>query len=477
MMNRTYIAIDLKSFYASVECVDRHLDPLDTNLVVADERRGNGTICLAVSAALKSFGVPGRPHLFEARQKVAELNAERGRPGVRSQSASQLRADPSLAVDFYIARPRMARYIEYSARIYGIYLEFVDSADIHVYSIDEVFIDATPYLRMYRMSGTELAITIVKRIIERTGITATAGIGTNLFLAKVAMDIKAKHMEADSHGVRVAELDEMSFRREMWPHTPMTDFWRIGGGTAATLTRMGLHTMGDVARCSLKNAGWLYRIFGVNAELLIDHAWGREPVTIADIKAYSPAEHSLQTGQVLPSPYSTEKARIVVMEMANSLCLDMVSKGLATDRVSLWLSYEHKDRTHPHKSSHGSVQLGETTASCRLIAHSVLEIFDSIADRSRMIRRIGICAERVKAQPILTPIRTEGLQLNLFADSSAQIEAWRKVRMSRVRELSRQKAIVEIMRRFGKNAILRGINFCDGATQRIRNTQIGGHSA
>lgn len=477
MMNRTYIAIDLKSFYASVECVDRHLDPLDTNLVVADERRGNGTICLAVSAALKSFGVPGRPRLFEARQKVAELNAERGRPGVRSRSASQLRADPSLAVDFYIARPRMARYIEYSARIYGIYLEFVDSADIHVYSIDEVFIDATPYLRMYRMSGTELAITIVKRIIERTGITATAGIGTNLFLAKVAMDIKAKHMEADSHGVRVAELDEMSFRREMWPHMPMTDFWRIGGGTAATLARMGLHTMGDVARCSLKNAGWLYRIFGVNAELLIDHAWGREPVTIADIKAYSPAEHSLQTCQVLQSPYSTEKARIVVMEMADSLCLDMVSKGLATDRVSLWLSYEHKDRTHPHKSLHGSVQLGETTASCRLIAHSVLEIFDSIADRSRMIRRIGICAERVKAQPILTPIRTEGLQLNLFADSSAQIEAWRKVRMSRVRELSRQKAVVEIMRRFGKNAILRGINFCDGATQRIRNTQIGGHSA
>lgn len=476
-MNRTYIAIDLKSFYASVECVDRHLDPLDTNLVVADERRGNGTICLAVSAALKSFGVPGRPRLFEARQKVAELNAERGRPGIRSRSASQLRADPSLAVDFYIARPRMARYIEYSARIYGIYLEFVDSADIHVYSIDEVFIDATPYLRMYRMSGTELAITIVKRIVERTGITATAGIGTNLFLAKVAMDIKAKHMEADSHGVRVAELDEMSFRREMWPHTPMTDFWRIGGGTAATLARMGLHTMGDVARCSLKNAGWLYRIFGVNAELLIDHAWGREPVTIADIKAYSPTEHSLQTGQVLPSPYSTEKARIVVMEMADSLCLDMVSKGLATEKVTLWLGYEHKDRSQPHRSSHGGAHLGETTASCRLIAHSVLRIFDTIADRSRMIRRIGICAERVKAQPILTPIRTEGLQLNLFADSSAQIEAWRKVRMSRVRELSRQKAIVEIMRRFGKNAILRGINFCDGATQRIRNTQIGGHSA
>lgn len=476
-MNRTYIAIDLKSFYASVECVDRHLDPLDTNLVVADERRGNGTICLAVSAALKSFGVLGRPRLFEARQMVAELNAGRGQSGGSSRSASQLRADPSLAVDFYIARPRMARYIEYSAQIYGIYLEFIDSADIHVYSIDEVFIDATPYLRMYRMSGRELAIAIVGRIVERTGITATAGIGSNLFLAKVAMDIKAKHMEADPHGVRVAELDEMSFRREMWSHTPMTDFWRIGGGTAATLARMGLHTMGDVARCSLKNAGWLYRIFGVNAELLIDHAWGREPVTIADIKAYRPAEHSLQTGQTLPSPYSTEKARIVVMEMADSLCLDMVSKGLVTDKVSLGLSYEHKDRTHPRKSSHGGEHLGEATSSCSLIAHSVLGIFDSIADRSQMIRQISICAERVKAQPSLTPIRTEGLQLNLFADSSAQIEEWRKARMSRVRELSRQKTIVEIMRRFGKNAILRGINFCDGATQRMRNTQIGGHSA
>ncbi len=476
-MSKSYIAIDLKSFYASVECVERQLDPLDANLLVADLSRGDGTICLAVSAALKSFGIPGRPRLFEAKQRIAEINSTRPATFGSSYSAAKLRADSSLAVDFIIAKPRMALYIDYSTRIYDIYLEFVDASDIHVYSIDEVFIDATPYLRTYGMSAHRLAMKIVQRVAKRTGITATAGIGSNLFLAKVAMDIKAKHMTPDKFGVRIAELDEMAFRREMWQHTPLTDFWRIGHGIATRLAQMGLYTMGDIARCSLSDESWLYRIFGVNAELIIDHAWGREPVSIADIKAYRPIEHSLQRSQILPRPYSTLNARNVLIEMVDSLCLDMIAKNLATDSITLYIGYENRDVSRRQNTSHAKLNLGENSASCLLITERILSLFDSIVNRTQMIRRLAVCACNITTQDCPSSVAIDGLQLSLFDDNEAQIQAAHKSNQQRAREFSRQKTVVAIKARFGKNAILRGVNFCDGATQRERNTMIGGHSA
>ena len=473
---RTYIAIDLKSFYASVECVERNLDPLTTNLVVADESRTDKTICLAVSPSLKSYGIPGRGRLFEVRQKVREINAARARKARLAGSSSdnaEILANPHLFLDFIVAVPRMALYMAVSARIYEVYLKYVSSEDIHVYSIDEVFIDATDYLPLYKLTAHEMAIRMIRDVLATTGITATAGIAPNMYLAKVAMDIEAKHSPADRDGVRIAELDEMTYRRKYWTHRPLTDFWRIGRGIAARLEKNGMYTLGDVARCSLQHEAVLYRLFGVNAELLIDHAWGWEPCTMADIKSYRPSANSLSSGQVLSSPYSFEKARIIVREMTDLLVLDLVEKRLVTDQMVLHVGYDaesvkedyHGDleadwygRSVP-KPAHGSVNLGRQTSSTTLIADAMMDLYDRIVDRRLFVRRVYVVANHVVNESSI-----DGVQLDLFEEVE-----------DTSRERNRQEAILEIRRKFGKNAILTGINFEEGATTRERNNQIGGH--
>ena len=481
---RTYIAIDLKSFYASVECVDRGLDPLNTHLVVADASRTEKTICLAVTPSLKSYGIPGRARLFEVVQAVRRINAERRRmaPGRCFRGGSHdhaaLLADPSLELEYIVATPRMAHYMEVSGKIYGIYLRYIAPEDIHVYSIDEVFIDATAYLRTYGLSPHDLARKLIQEVLRETGITATAGIGPNLYLCKIAMDIEAKHIPADADGVRIAELDEAAYRRKYWTHRPLTDFWRIGHGIAARLEAAGLYTMGDVARCSLGkpweryNEDVLYKIFGVNAELLIDHAWGWEPCTMADIKAYRPSANSLSIGQVLSAPYPFEKARLIVREMTDQLVLDLVDKGLVTDQIILSVGYDTVDaqqatatdwygRPVP-KPAHGSANLPRPTSSTRLITDAMMELFDRIVAPDLSVRRVYVVAARVVREDSL-----DGVQLDLF-DEPAEDES---------RERSRQEAILAIRKKFGKNAILKGMNFDDGATARERNAQIGGHKA
>ena len=473
---RTYIAIDLKSFYASVECVERGLDALTTNLVVADESRTDKTICLAVSPSLKSYGIPGRGRLFEVKQRVRQVNAERARrarlTGKSSDNAA-VQTDPHLALDFLVAVPRMALYMEVSARIYETYLKYVSSDDIHVYSIDEVFIDATDYLPLYHLTAHELAMRMIRDVLATTGITATAGIAPNLYLAKVAMDIEAKHRQADKDGVRIAELDEMSYRRKYWSHRPLTDFWRVGRGIAARLEKNGMHTMGDVARCSLRTEEVLYRLFGVNAELLIDHAWGWEPCTMAAIKAYRPSANSLSSGQVLASPYSFEKGKIIVREMTDLLVLDLVEKRLVTDQMVLHIGYDMESLSDDYQGdieadwygrdvprpAHGSVNLGRQTSSTSLIADAVADLYDRIVDRRLLIRRVYVVANHVVDES-----RVEGVQLSLFDEPE-----------DHSRERNRQEAILEIRRKFGKNAILTGIDFEEGATTRERNNQIGGH--
>ena len=452
MAERQYIAIDLKSFYASVECVERGLDPLTARLVVADESRTDKTICLAVSPALKAYGIPGRARLFEVKQQLARR--EDGQP-----------------VDFLVAPPRMARYMEVSATIYRTYLKYVSAEDIHVYSIDEVFIDATAYLKTYRLSAHELALRMVRDVLATTGITATAGIGTNLYLAKVAMDIEAKHSPADADGVRIAELDEASYRRKYWSHRPLRDFWRVGHGIAARLEAIGLYTMGDIARYSLRNEEALYKLFGVNAELLIDHAWGWEPCTIADIKAYKPENNSISSGQVLQEPYDFQKGRLVVREMTDQLVLDLVGKRLVTDQMVLSIGYEAEQaydgpvetdwygRTVP-KPAHGSAGLGGHTSSTRRITDAVMNLYDHIVDPRLSVRRIYVVAAHVLDEA------AAGTQLDLFEAPEAS-----------AKERQQQEAILAIRRRFGKNAILKGMDFEDGATTRQRNNQIGGHKA
>ena len=473
---RTYIAIDLKSFYASVECAERKMDALTTNLVVADESRTDKTICLAVSPSLKSYGIPGRGRLFEVKQRVREINAARARKARltgKSFDNKAVQADPHLALDFLVAVPRMALYMEVSAKIYEIYLKYVSSEDIHVYSIDEVFIDATDYLPLYGLTAHELARRMIQAVLDATGITATAGIAPNLYLAKVAMDIEAKHSPADKDGVRIAELDEMSYRRKYWTHRPLTDFWRVGRGIAARLEKNGMYTMGDVARCSLRTEEVLYRLFGVNAELLIDHAWGWEPCTMAAIKAYRPSANSLSSGQVLSSPYTFEKGRIIVREMTDSLVLDLVEKRLVTDQMVLHIGYDTESLSADYqgdveadwygrnvpKPAHGSVNLGRQTSSSTLIADAVMDLYDRIVDRRLFIRRVYVVANHV-----IDESKVEGVQLNLFEEPD-----------NTGRERSRQEAILAIRRKFGKNAILSGIDFEDGATTRERNNQIGGH--
>lgn len=453
MEEKTYIAIDLKSFYASVECVARGLDALTTRLVVADDSRTDKTICLAVSPALKAYGIPGRPRLFEVKQRIARLKRE----------------NPRLELDFITAKPRMAKYLEVSGQVYGVYLRYIAPEDIHVYSIDEVFIDATEYLRMYGMDAHTLAMRLIREVLRETGVTATAGIGPNLYLAKVAMDIEAKHQQADKDGVRIAELTELSYRQKYWTHKPLTDFWRIGHGTEARLASAGMFTLGDVARMSLENEEVLYKLFGINAELLIDHAWGWEPCTMADVKSYRPSASSLSSGQVLMEPYPYEKARLIVREMTDSLSLDLVDKRLVTTQLVLHVGYEAGKGNGPMvrdwygrptpKPAHGSINLPFATSATSILLKGAMELFDRIIDKKLCVRRIYVIASIVKKEEEI-----DGTQLSLFEEP-----------VDTSRERKQQETILEIRRKFGKNAILKGMNFEEGATTRERNQQIGGH--
>lgn len=499
MQLRTYLAIDLKSFYASVECVERGLDAMTTNLVVADLSRTEKTICLAVSPSLKAYGIPGRARLFEVVQKVRQVNRERqkhaprGRLTGKSCFENELKADPSLAVDYIVAPPRMAHYMQCSTRIYQIYLQFVAPEDIHVYSVDEVFIDATSYLKANSLSAREFAKRIMKEVLKQTGITATAGIGTNLYLCKIAMDVGAKKTPPDEDGARIAELDEGTYRRTLWEHRPLTDFWRVGKGYADKLEAHGLYTMGDIARCSLGKPGeyysedLLYKLFGVNAELLIDHAWGWEPCTIADIKAYKPESNSLGSGQVLQEPYPYEKAKLVANEMAESLALDLVAKGLVTDQIVATIGYDRCNEEYKGeysvdrygrkvpKHAHGTANLGRQTASEKLIKKAVAELFERIVDRSLSVRRLYITATHVVPESQ----KREGTvrQLDLFTDEETEEKRRQAEDAELAREKKRQEAVLEIKNKYGKNAILKGMNLEEGATAKSRNEQIGGHKA
>lgn len=505
--NRVYMSIDLKSFYASVECIERKLDPMTTNLVVADPGRTEKTICLAVSPSLKAYGISGRARLFEVVQQVREVNRARLReaPGRKFSGASandrELKSSPQLALDYIIAPPRMAHYIEYSTRIYNVYLKYIAPEDIHVYSIDEVFIDATHYLSTYKCSARELAMKMILDVLETTGITATAGIGTNLYLAKIAMDIGAKHIKPDKNGMRIAELDEMSYRRLLWSHRPLTDFWRVGKGYVKKLEEHGLFTMGDIARCSIgkphsyHNENLLYKLFGVNAELLIDHAWGWEPCTIADIKAYKPTTKSVGSGQVLHSPYPYEKARLVVREMTELLVLDLVEKELVTDQMVLTVGYDIENLTNQEikkfyhgeittdsygrsipKAAHGTINLDRHTSSTKLIVKAVTELFERIVDNSLLVRRINLSANHVLDEKTLPKAKAVE-QLDLFTDYEA-LQAQKQAEEAELaREKKMQQAMLDIKRKYGKNAILKGMNLEEGATAVDRNRQIGGHKA
>lgn len=501
MNHKSYIAIDLKSFYASQECIARELDPMTTNLVVADASRTEKTICLAVSPSLKAFGIPGRARLFEVIQKVSEVNALRIQkaPGRKftgkSWDANELQRDPSLEIDFIVAPPRMAHYMECSTKIYEIYLKYIAPEDIHVYSIDEVFIDATPYLRTYGMSTYELTRKLIYDVLHTTGITATAGIGTNLYLCKVAMDIVAKRTEPDALGVRIAQLDEMSYRHTLWDHRPLTDFWRVGRGYEKRLEEHGLFTMGDIARCSLCYEDLLYKLFGVNAELLIDHAWGWEPCTIADIRSYKPENSSVGSGQVLHYPYEFEKAKLIVREMTDLLVLDLVDKNLVTDQMVLTIGYDRENLTKKEicqkykgeittdhygrkipKHAHGSINLSGWTSSTREITDAVMDLFDRIVDPGLLVRRVNLVANHVLPETEVP--KNEGpVQLNLFINSEAEAQAQEEQYKRNEREKNRQKAVLGIRRKYGKNAILKGMNYQEGATTKDRNHQIGGHKA
>ncbi len=489
---RQYIAIDLKSFYASVECVERGLDPLDTCLVVADESRTEKTICLAVSPALKAYGTGGRPRLFEVVRRIREENRRRGHQG-KSYYKNILDSHPEIAIDYLVTPPRMAHYIDYSSRIYNIYLRYIAPEDIHVYSIDEVFIDATAYLSTYRMTAHELAMMMIRDVLRQTGITATAGIGTNMYLCKIAMDIEAKKMPPDKDGVRIAELDEMAYRRLLWDHIPLTDFWRVGRGIAARLAPYGIVTMGDIARCSIDHEDFLYRMFGVNAELLIDHAWGWEPVTMDMIKAYRPETRSICSGQVLQSAYTADKARNVVLEMADNVSLELIDKHLVTDQVVLTVGYDTESLSDPAirvkyrgkvtsdfygrqvpVHAHGTINIETYTSSSRILVDKTAQLYDRIINPDLLVRRLTLALnhlireEDVKACP-------KTVQLDLFSDYEEIIRRQEAHTEQLAKERRQQEAVLKIKKIFGKNAILKGLNYAEGATQRDRNQQIGGH--
>ena len=499
--NRTFIAIDLKSMYASVECVARGLDPLTTNLVVADVSRTEKTICLAVTPSLKAYGIGGRARLFEVVQRLREVNYERQmkspsrRLTGKSFSDIELKEHPDWAVDYIAAPPRMAHYIDVSSKIYGIYLKYIAPEDIHVYSIDEVFMDVTDYLKSYKKTAHELAMTMIRDVLSQTGITATAGIGTNMYLCKVAMDIVAKKAPADEDGVRIAELDEMSYRKQLWDYRPITKFWRVGKGIAEKLAMYGIDTMGKVARQSVKNEELLYRLFGVNAELLIDHAWGWEPCTMDMVKAYKPENNSFSNGQVLQSAYDFRKARVVVQEMAENMALDLVSKRLVTDQIILTVGYDRESLTNPDirahyhgevttdyygrqvpKHAHGTANLSRKTSSTKLITEAIVDLFDRIVNKDLLVRRLNLTVNHVVNEEEANR-RTTPTQLDLFTDYEelARQQEAEKAELDKERRI--QEAQLAIKQRFGKNAILRGLNFEEGATAKERNEQIGGHKA
>lgn len=523
-MSRTFIAIDLKSYYASVECVMRNLDPLTTNLVVADSSRTEKTICLAVSPSLKAYGIPGRARLFEVVQKVKEANARRVNSAPNksftggSSNSLELAADPSLKIEYIIAPPQMRKYMTISTQIYNIYLKYVSSEDIHVYSIDECFIDVTDYLKLHNKSARELCKCMIQDVFSTTGITATGGIGTNMYLAKVAMDVMAKRTMPDSDGVRIAVLDERSYREHLWSHEPITDFWRVGRGIAKRLAEKQIFTMGDIARVSIGlppidkmdsaqyelrpdgrvvrpdgffNEELLYKMLGVNAELLIDHAWGYEPTTIDMIKSYEPENNSISTGQVLQEPYEYKKAAIVVREMTDALALDLVAKGLVTDQIVLMVGYDidnpdykgammidHYGRSIP-KSAHGSINIGKYSSLSSIIIEKTMELFKEIVNPELMVRRINIAANHVIAESQIPEnddgIYGEGEQLNLFTDYEKRAQEKAEEKAREAQEKSLQKAILSIHDRYGKNALLKGTDYMDGATTRMRNGQVGGH--
>ena len=504
---KTYIAIDLKSFYASVECRERSRDPLTTNLVVADPSRTEKTICLAVSPSLKKYGLSGRARLFEVIQKVNAANNIRKLKAPNhvfsgsSDDSTELQKNPSLKIDYIIAPPRMARYMEYSTKIYNIYLKYIAPEDIHIYSIDEVFIDVTHYLSTYNMTARTLAMTMIQDILDTTGITATAGIGTNMYLCKIAMDIVAKHIEPDKNSVRIAELDEMSYRRLLWNHRPITDFWRVGRGYSKKLEKIGLYTMGDIARCSIGkstdyyNEELLYKLFGINAELLIDHAWGYEPCTMEDVKAYKPETNSISSGQVLHCPYEFDKARLVVKEMIDLMALDLVDKGLVTSQIVLTIGYDIENMTDKNRSqsykgtvttnyygkkvpkpAHGTTNLPKRTSSTTLITNAVMELYDKIVNKKLLIRRINIVANKLVDEHSVKNVNKYE-QLDLFTDYEDLKKQREKENAESEREKRMQNTILDIKKKFGKNAILKGMNLQEGATAKDRNNQIGGHKA
>lgn len=492
--SKIYVAIDLKSFYASVECKERGLDPITTNLVVADSSRTEKTICLAVSPALKSYGIPGRARLFEVVQKVKEVNIYRKRKATNrtftgsSYSDIELKKNKSLELSYIIAPPRMAYYMKYSSKIYNIYLKYFSSDDIYVYSIDEVFIDVTHYLKTYNMRAKELVTKVIQDVYQTTGITATAGIGTNLYLCKIAMDIVAKHVKPDENGVRIAGLDEMAYRKLLWGHRPLTDFWRVGKGYTKKLEEHGMYTMGDVARMSVKNEDLLYKLFGVNAELLIDHAWGWESVTIESIKAYRPATNSICSGQVLHCPYNYENTKIIVKEMTELLALDLVEKGLVTNQIVLEVGYDvdnlknqaisslyngeittDKYGRKVPKHAHGTINIDHQTASSKVLTGYIIKLYEQIVNKQLLVRRINITVNNVVNENMVKTSDYE--QINLFVDY-AEVNEKRKKEEA---EKEIQKAMIGIKSKYGKNAILKGMNLQKEVTTIERNRQIGGH--
>lgn len=497
-MNKVYMCIDLKSFYASVECRERNLDPLDTNLVVADESRTDKTICLAVSPSLKSYGLGGRCRLFEARQKVKEVNYQRRKNNHykaftgKSYIASELNKNPNLELDFIAAVPRMKLYMKYSTNIYNVYLKYIAPEDILVYSIDEVFCDITNYLSFYKMTAEELVMKIIEDVYNTTGITATAGIGTNMYLAKVAMDVTAKKMKPNEYGVRMASLDEMKYKKELWSHKPLTDFWRVGKGYAKKLEENGMHTMGDVARMSINNEDFLYKLFGVNAEFLIDHAWGYEPCTIRDAKKYKPSTNSISQGQVLHCPYNYEKTKLIVREMTDNLVLDLVEKNLKTDQFVLTIGYDVESLTTPEiarkyrgevtidaygrrvpKHSHGTVNIDHKTSSTKVITNEIMKLYDRIVNPILLVRRLNLTAcnlvsEEVEDKPIIE-------QVDLFSNYEEISKQKEKSLEDEIEEKKIQKTLLDIKKKYGKNSILKAMNYEEGATAKERNKEVGGH--
>lgn len=507
MSERTYIAVDLKSFYASVECIERNLNPLTANLVVADSSRTEKTICLAVSPSLKSYGISGRARLFEVVQKMKEVNMIRRQKAPQqvfsgeSSDDTVLKEHPELAVSYITAPPQMALYMQYSTRIYNIYLKYVAPEDIHVYSIDEVFMDVTDYLNTSKLAAPEFAQQIIEDVLDNTGITATAGIGSNLYLCKIAMDIVAKHIPPDRNGVRIAELDEMKYRQLLWSHRPLTDFWRVGRGYAKKLEENGLFTMGDIARCSLGGPGdyynedLLYKLFGINAQFLIDHAWGWEPCTISDIKSYRPSSSSIGSGQVLQSPYDFDKARLIVREMTDLLVLDLVDKGLVTDQLVLTVGYDIENLSNPEirrlykgpvtadrygrkvpKHAHGTVNLDSPTSSTRLIMDAVTNLYDRIVDPNLLVRRVNLSANNVTDEHTVSSEESYK-QLDLFTDYEQLLREQEEEKKQLDREKKLQRAVLDIKKKYGKNAVLKGMNLQDGAMTVKRNSQVGGHKA